>query len=76
MYATSTPPAMVPMPAVISAKISLRVIRPMYGFTISGDSVWPRKIEAAAASDSAPESFMNFRVTQAKAHTTFCKTPQ
>ena len=49
-----TLPAIVAKPPVMSAVISLRVIRARYGRTTSGASVCPRKTFEAVASDSAP----------------------
>ena len=75
-YASSTAPEMCAMPPVIIVSSSEVVIRGMKGAMMIGASVWPMKMLAATASDSAPETLSSLVMTIANSSTIRCMTPR
>ena len=71
-----TLPAMVANPPAITAASCDRVMRGMKGFTVSGASVWPTKMFAAAESASTPVIPSVRRSAHAIPATTRCITPR
>ena len=67
---------MVAMPAHITAKSSLSVMRATYGRMSSGASVIPRKMSPTVESASAPEMCIDRDSPRASSATTRCITPR
>ena len=71
-----TLPAIVAKPPAITHMTWERVMPAMNGFTVSGASVWPTKMFAAAESASVPVTPISLRMPHASAAITRCITPR